>query len=107
MYPLVNPVPEEYCPNPGHDIDGPAVDQEYIESLYQELEREYAGHVLAIEPETGQYFVGEDVQETVRRAKEALPDVPLFFQPSQDGLLHKGSFRLTRSCQGKRQGSKG
>ena len=79
MYPLVKSVPQEYCPDSGNDIDAPPIDQEYLDRLYQEHERKYAGHVLAIEPETGQYFVGEDDEETVRRAEEAFPDASLFF----------------------------
>ncbi len=45
--------------------------------LFQKMERRllarHRGHVVAIEPDSGRYFVGSDVLEAAQAAKAALP----------------------------------
>lgn len=50
----------------------------YEEKLKGKLEPEHKGKIVALEVETGDYFLGDSVIEAVNRAKEKYPD-KIFF----------------------------
>lgn len=48
--------------------------QLYEEKLCSELEAQHLGEFVAIEAESGEYFVGQTLDETLRRAEQSYPD---------------------------------
>lgn len=46
----------------------------YDEELRNELEREHFGRFVAIEPESGRYFLGETSAEAAGAAHDAMPE---------------------------------
>jgi hypothetical protein len=46
----------------------------YAERLQQELEPDHANEYVAIEPESGQYFLGSTLSEAIQAANAAFPD---------------------------------
>lgn len=48
--------------------------QIYEERLKEKLEPEHRGEIVAIEVETGDYFLGHSVMEAVNRAREKYPN---------------------------------
>jgi hypothetical protein len=62
-------------------MTGPTADEfaERAERIYEQrlkvtLEREHLGEFLAIEPESGDYYLGRTLSEAVAAAREAHPD---------------------------------
>jgi hypothetical protein len=53
------------------------------DTLYEEmrgrLEREHPGEIVAIEPDSGEYFVGKDRREVEKKARAKYPD-KIFFR---------------------------
>lgn len=45
----------------------------YESQLRDQLERQHSGKYVAIEPSSGQYFLGETFDEAVNRALDAFP----------------------------------
>lgn len=65
-----------------------------FESLSPELEGKYFGKAVAINTETGEYFIGETGIEATQKAKEKYPD-KIFF-------LGKVGYRTYVSFKGRR-----
>ena len=66
----------------------PAVNKERLvaqgEALYQQrlksqLEPTYHGQIVAIEVESGDYFIGKSVTEAARKAREKYPEKVFYF----------------------------
>jgi len=53
--------------------------QTYAETLAAELEPQHKGEIVAIEPDSGAYFVGADEVEAAEKAHAAGCDGPFFF----------------------------
>ncbi|MCI0490004.1 MAG: hypothetical protein L0229_25715 [Blastocatellia bacterium] len=51
----------------------------YRDSLAAKLEPAYTGKIVAIEPETGAYFVGEDEVRASEQARAAGQEGPFYF----------------------------
>lgn len=49
------------------------------EKLRDKLEPKYKGKFIAIEPETGDYFLGDTMTEADRKGREKYPDKLFFF----------------------------
>jgi len=49
------------------------------EKLRGELEPKYKGKFIAIDPETGDYFLGDTMVEADRKGREKYPDKLFFF----------------------------
>ena len=45
----------------------------YVERLQADLEAQHRGRFVAIEPESGEYFLGETFDEAVKSAREKHP----------------------------------
>lgn len=52
--------------------------QSVFEALSQELKEQHFGHFIAIEVDSGEYFIGETAVEATRKAKARHPD-KIFF----------------------------
>ena len=52
---------------------------EVYEKLKPELEKKYHGRIVAIEPYSGDYFVGDKVIEAGDKGKEKYPDRIFYF----------------------------
>jgi len=50
----------------------------YTERLKAKLEPDYKGEIVAINTETGDYFLGETLLEAVRRGREKFPDTVFY-----------------------------
>ncbi len=50
----------------------------YEDRLKDEMEPRHKGRIIAIEVETGDYFLGDSVIEAVNKAKEKYPDKVFF-----------------------------
>lgn len=48
------------------------------EQLREQLEREHLGEIVAIEPDSGDYFVGTDRREVEKKARVKYPDKVFF-----------------------------
>ncbi len=53
------------------------------------LEPQFVGQFVAIEPDSGQYFVGKNTLETMRKAWAALPDAQVYLVRIGYGYAHK------------------
>lgn len=51
----------------------------YEDRLAQKLEPDHRGEIVAIEPETGDYFLGRDEIEAAGKARVAGHEGPLYF----------------------------
>lgn len=51
----------------------------YNEGLAAKLEPAHTGEIVAIEPESGDYFLGEDEVEAAEKARAAGCEAPLYF----------------------------
>ncbi|MFN3476621.1 MAG: hypothetical protein ACK4Z6_03580 [Candidatus Methylomirabilales bacterium] len=49
------------------------------QKIRQELELKYKGKIVAIEPESGDYFLGTDVQEAFEKGRAQHPGKPFHF----------------------------
>jgi hypothetical protein len=52
----------------------------YDEQLRERLEREHTNEFVAIEPDSGSYFLGDTLSEAIQRARRAFPDRLVFAQ---------------------------
>jgi hypothetical protein len=48
--------------------------QQVYEHLRQRLEKRYKGKIVAIEVESGDYFVGDTLQEAIQKARTKYPN---------------------------------
>lgn len=46
----------------------------YEEKLKNKLEKNYFGKLIAIEVDSGKYFIGDTLEEALRKAKKKFPD---------------------------------
>jgi hypothetical protein len=53
--------------------------QKVYEKLKPELEEKYHGKVVAIEPDSGDYFVGKNIVESGEKGKAKYPDKIFYF----------------------------
>ena len=51
----------------------------YEDQLRQKLEPRYAGKIVAIDPESGDWFVGETLEEATARGRKKHPDSLFYF----------------------------
>lgn len=68
------------------------------EKLREQLEKEYPEEIVAIEPDSGDYFVGEDRREAEKKARAKYPDKILFRRrigPNPAVIHLPGRVRLT------------
>ena len=61
----------------------------YTKHLKSVLEPAYTGHFVAIEPDSGQYFVGKNTIQTMQQARAALPDKQFYLVRIGYGYAHK------------------
>ncbi len=61
----------------------------YHEKLKRLLEPKYKGKVIAIEVESGNYFIGESVVEALTKARKVYPDKLFHFMRIGFRALHK------------------
>jgi len=61
------------------DFDEKAVEI-YERKLKKKLEPKYKGKMIAIEVDSGKYFMGEDLGEAGDKAKAAFPDKIFYFK---------------------------
>lgn len=70
------------------------------EKLREQLEREHPEEIVAIEPDSGDYFVGKDRREAEKKARTKYPD-KIFFRRrigANPAVIHlPGRVRLTGS----------
>ena len=67
--------------------------RELFKKISEELERDYRGKFVAIEVESGDYFIGDTIIEADRKAKEGHPDKVFF--------LGKIGYRAATSFKGR------
>jgi len=48
--------------------------QRIYETIKDKLEPEHKGEIVAIEPDTGDYFLGQSVIEAIEKGREKYPD---------------------------------
>lgn len=68
------------------------------ERLREQLEREYPEEIIAIEPDSGDYFVGKDRREAEKKARAKHPDKVFFRRRigANPAVIHlPGRVRLT------------
>jgi hypothetical protein len=53
--------------------------QEVYEKLKPELEKKYHGKVVAIEPDSGDYFVGKHLSKAGEKGREKYPDKIFYY----------------------------
>jgi hypothetical protein len=63
----------------------------YERKLKKKLEPKYKGKMIAIEVDSGKYFMGEDLHEAAEKATAAFPDKIFYFKR----VGHKAAFRKT------------
>lgn len=49
------------------------------EDLQRSLRTRYRGRIVAVEPRTGQYFIGRTLLEALGKARKQIPKSPLYF----------------------------
>ncbi len=63
----------------------------YEEKLRDQLEREHRNQFVAIEPDSGDYFLGETYGEAVRAARQAHPNqISFVLRVGHDAAIHLG-----------------
>ena len=68
------------------------------EKLQEQLERDHLEEIVAIEPDSGEYFVGKDRREVEKKARAKYPDKILFRRRigADPAVIHlPGRVRLT------------
>lgn len=69
----------------------------YEERLKQRLEAEHMGEFVAVEPNTGRYFLGRTGSEALTIAHEAMPAAKFFLQRIGSDVTHSlGSYGIRR-----------
>jgi hypothetical protein len=63
----------------------------YERKLKKKLEPKYKGKMIAIEVESGKYFMGEDLAEAGKKAKAVFPDKVFYFKR----VGYKAAFKKT------------
>ena len=61
----------------------------YAEHLQAALEPEHTGRFVAIEPQTGRYFLGRDGSEALVSAHQAMPDSLFYLKSVGFDFTHK------------------
>ena len=61
----------------------------YDAFLQEKLEPEYKGKVVAIEVESGDYFLGESVVEAAKKAREKHPEKLFYFAKVGYRAMHR------------------
>jgi len=62
--------------------------QAIYERLKEELESAYPGKIVAIEVESGEYFVGDSVVEAAKKARAKHPDRLFYFVKVGSPVVH-------------------
>lgn len=71
--------------------------QVYEEQLKVMLEPEYTGKFVAVEPESGRYFLGDTDAEALVAAHEAMPENHFYLKRIGYDYMHKlGGYGLRR-----------
>jgi hypothetical protein len=67
----------------------------YNQRLRDELEKTHCGEFIAVEPDSGAYFLGKSMREALARAESAYPD-RLFHVMciGQEAAIHIGSHEV-------------
>jgi hypothetical protein len=68
----------------------------YTERLRNALEPEQTGRFVAIEPETGRYFMGKDGSDALVAAHEAMPDGLFYLKRIGYEFTHRMGGRALR-----------
>ena len=64
----------------------------YESNLRAQMEEEHLGKFIAVEPESGQFFIGETFMECALQAKKEIPDKMSFvIKIGSDAAVHIGS----------------
>jgi hypothetical protein len=63
----------------------------YERKLKKKLEPKYKGKMIAIEVDSGKYFMGDDLAEARRKAETAFPDKIFYFKR----VGYKAAFKKT------------
>lgn len=71
----------------------------YAEHLRDVLEPEQTGRFVAIEPETGRYFVGGDSSDTLVAAHEAMPEGLFYLKRIGYEFAHRMGGRSLRQLE--------
>ncbi len=72
-------------------------DQLYEEQLKARLESDHKGRFVAIDPDTGNYFLGDTDGEAVLAAHRAMPESRFYVRRIGYEVTHKlGSYGLSR-----------
>ena len=61
----------------------------YDKTLKEELERDHRGEIVAIEVDTGDYFLGERGIEAIRKAREKYPNAVFYLVKIGFPAVHK------------------
>ena len=59
--------------------------------LQAKLEKEHLGKVIAINPDSGEYVIGQDELETAKKAQKRFPRKPLDYFRIGEKVMHKQS----------------
>lgn len=91
--------------SPNNNLLSPEIIAEKGEKIYQQklkdtLERDHKGEFVAIEVETGKYFLGKSPEETLETAKKEFPEK--IFHLIRIG--HTGVYNVSWSVGSKRYG---
>jgi hypothetical protein len=71
----------------------------YAERLCDLLEPEQNGRFVAVEPETGRYFIGRDGSEALAAAHEAMPDALFYLKRIGYEFAHRMGGRSLRRAE--------
>ena len=63
--------------------------QTYVDELAAKLEPEHTGEIVAIEPDSGAYFLGNDEIEAADNARTAGHDGPFYFLRVASRYAHR------------------
>jgi len=85
---------EEILQAPNLDSLVPEGEAVYESKLKKKLEPKYKGKIIAIEVESGKYFMGDTVIEAANKAREEFPDRYFYFKRVGYRALHKVRNRL-------------
>lgn len=82
---------DEFIVAPNLEGFGEKAEEIYERKLKKKLEPNYKGKMIAIEVDSGKYFVGEDLVDARRKAKLVFPDKIFYFMR----VGHKTAFKKT------------
>ncbi len=51
-----------------------------FEKIYRKLSKEYKGKIVAIDPESGDYFIGDNTLEAYEKGIKKYPEKEFFFK---------------------------